>query len=135
MCFIWRYVLQNCLKMLNLHKVSKLSEFRYLAEIHFRIFCTFCIYCFIIFIWRWGIWTLNFLLQWGICRHFCTGGGEFDQSNFKKFKFPGSARGGGMLKFRIDRYITLLVVFDYSPNIMPMATYFSLSSSLRPLSK
>ena len=25
---------------------------------------------------------------------FCTGGGEFDQSNFKKFKFPGSARGG-----------------------------------------
>ena len=36
------------------------------------------------------------------------GGGEFDQSNFKKFKFPGSARGGGgMLKFRIDRYINV----------------------------
>ena len=25
---------------------------------------------------------------------FCTGGGEFDQSNFKKFKFPESVRGG-----------------------------------------
>ena len=37
---------------------------------------------------------------------FCTGGGKFDQSNFKKFKFPGSARGV-MLKFRIDRYIII----------------------------
>jgi hypothetical protein len=26
---------------------------------------------------------------------FCTGGGEFDQSNFKKFKFPGVGPGGG----------------------------------------
>jgi hypothetical protein len=72
MCFIWRSVLQNCVKLLNFHKVSKLFKWisLYLAEKHFRIFCTFCIYCFIIFIWRWGIWTLNFLLQWGICRHF-----------------------------------------------------------------
>jgi hypothetical protein len=39
---------------------------------------------------------LNFLLQWPAFEDiFCTGGGEFDQSNFKKFKFPGSARGGG----------------------------------------
>jgi hypothetical protein len=37
---------------------------------------------------------------------FCTGGGKFDQSNLKKFKFPGSARGI-MLKFRIDRYIII----------------------------
>ena len=36
-------------------------------------------------------------------------GGEFDQSNFKKFKFPGSAREGGMLKFRTDRYINVSI--------------------------
>jgi hypothetical protein len=33
---------------------------------------------------------------------FCTEGGEFDHSNFKKYKFPVSAGGGGMLKFQID---------------------------------
>ena len=50
----------------------------------------------------------NFLYDGGAFEHiFCPGGGEFEKSDFKKFKFPASARGG-MLKFRIDRYIRKL---------------------------
>jgi hypothetical protein len=97
-------IAQHCALYGNPPLSTLFEEFHYLAEKHFRIFCTFCIYCFIIFIWRWGIWTLNFLLRGAFEDIFCTGGGEFDQSNFKKFKFLGSARWG-MLKFRIDRYI------------------------------
>ena len=53
----------------------------------------------------------NFLYDGGAFEHiFCPGGEEFEKPDFKKFKFPASARGGGggMLKFRIDRYITLM---------------------------
>ena len=33
------------------------------------------------------------------------GGGEFDHLKFQKFECPGGG-GGGMVTFRIDRYIT-----------------------------
>jgi hypothetical protein len=37
-------------KLLNFHKISKLlSEFRYLAEKHFRIFCTFPYFLYLLF--------------------------------------------------------------------------------------
>ena len=37
--------------------------------------------------------------------HFGPTGREFERSNLQKFKCPGFARGGGMLKFRVDRRI------------------------------
>ena len=37
--------------------------------------------------------------------HFGPRGREFERSNLQKFKCPGFARGGGMLKFRVDRRI------------------------------
>ena len=37
----------------------------------------------------------NFLYDGGAFEHiFCPGGGEFEKSDFKKFKFPACARGG-----------------------------------------
>ena len=40
--------------------------------------------------------------------------GEFGQKFCKKFKCPGVARGGGMLKLRFDWFITSLVRFAVS---------------------
>ena len=38
-------------------------------------------------------------------QHFGPRGREFERSNLQKFKCPGFAREGGMLKFRVDRRI------------------------------
>ena len=45
-------------------------------------------------------------------RHFGPRGQEFERSNLQKFKCPGLTRGrgggGGMLKFQVDRRITIV---------------------------
>ena len=49
---------------------------------------------------------------------FCPEGREFERSNLQKFKCPGVARGG-MLKFRIDRCISLGNRGEYIHEIFP----------------
>ena len=48
--------------------------------------------------------------------HFGPKGREFERSNLQKFKCPGFARGGGMLKFRVDRRISALTTV---PSLSP----------------
>lgn len=70
---------------------------------------------FIIFIYEGGAFERLISCYGRAFEHiFFAGDGGFEKSNFKKFKFPGSARGGGMLKFRIDRYITTTATVDPS---------------------
>jgi hypothetical protein len=60
MCFIWRYVLQNCVKLLNFHKVSKLFKWISLScRKTFPYILNFCIYYLLFHNYRTkvGIWT------------------------------------------------------------------------------
>jgi hypothetical protein len=103
MCFIWRYVLQNCVKLLNFHKVSKLFKWISLScRKTFPYILNFCIYYLLFHNYRTkvGIWT-----HLGHLKTFLGVENLISQIS-KSSNSRGWPGGGGMLKFRIDRYIT-----------------------------
>jgi hypothetical protein len=56
---------------------------------------------------------LNFLLQWGIWRHFLHRGRRIWSVKFQKVQIPGVGPGG-IVKFRIDRYISLFYTLEWN---------------------
>ena len=65
-------------------------------------------------------------------RLFCPEGREFEEANLQKFKFPGVARGGGMLNFRIDRRITFSILDLYIPS--EISLHLKISTISKPSS-